>query len=70
MAHDLECKQCGWVEAAHDFPQDYEGVCRMYQSPNPAWELAEWKRLREPEDAQHTDAVWMLTPFGPIDIGS
>lgn len=73
MAHSLECVECGWQEAAHDFPQDYKGVCRCYVSPDPEWEAREWEYIREkemPRGAPLSDAVWMLTPFGVVDIGS
>jgi hypothetical protein len=70
MAHDLRCKRCDWTESAHDFPDDYKGVCKAYQSPDPEWELAEWERIRTPKERTYSDAVWILTPYGPIDIGS
>ena len=71
----MDCKVCGYVEAAHECdPADYPGVCNCYGSPDPEWEAAEWRRVRG-EDQQHdrrqySDAVWILTPYGPIDIGS
>lgn len=72
MAHGFRCKRCDYQETAHLYPADYDGVCNHYQSPNKRAENAIWKAERD-EEAKRvptSDAVWLLTPYGPVDIGS
>lgn len=49
MAHEFECKRCGYQEAAHEFPQDYPGVCRSYLSPDKRAEKRLWNREKPPK---------------------
>lgn len=42
MAHGFDCKRCGSCESAHDFPDDYPGVCQSYVSPDAVAEGIMW----------------------------
>lgn len=75
MANDFECTRCGYREGAHDCPpEDYPGICNSYRRSRAEYNFdraaEKAKREADRKTIRPSDAVWLMTPFGPIDIGS
>src|SRR5262245_21159804 len=75
MAFEFECKRCGHQEATHAYRDQYPGCCKRYVSPNRRLERKLWAEARGEGKSRKADgpinhSVWLVTPFGTIDIGS
>jgi hypothetical protein len=72
VAHGFRCTKCDHQETEHLYPFENPGVCNHYQSPDQKGEDAIWKaeRAENERTAPTSDAVWLLTPYGFVDIGS
>ncbi|MGE3645466.1 MAG: hypothetical protein AB7F96_16580 [Beijerinckiaceae bacterium] len=73
MADGFECTKCGYQETVHDHPEYAEDgfpPCKSYTPGAYERELIEERKRERGKSGPPSDAVWLLTPFGMVDIGS